>query len=204
MSGLTVLVNAPAHAAPGRPGKVSGRATPRPAATAAMMEIRDEMLTSARGHDRLVSMRERSHSGLTKELVLDLWSKTYNTEGKPDWSHILPYYDDNIHFRDSIQEIRGIEAFTAMTERLTKRSKDLKMKIVHAVMEGNLILMEWEMTIQFKKNPSSVLYGSSRLTLNEEGRIIQQRDYFDLWGDIFDNIPRFGKAYRKFMIRKFG
>lgn len=23
---------------------------------------------------------------LTKELVLDLWSKTYNTEGKPDWS----------------------------------------------------------------------------------------------------------------------
>ena len=141
---------------------------------------------------------------LTKELVLDLWTKTYNTEGKPDWSHILPYYDNNIYFRDSIQEIRGIEKFTAMTERLTKRSKELKMKIVHAVMEGNLILMEWEMTIQFKKNPSSVLYGSSRLTLNEEGKIIQQRDYYDLWGDIFDNIPRFGKAYRKFMIRKFG
>jgi limonene-1,2-epoxide hydrolase len=151
-------------------------------------------------------MRERSYSDsrLTKERVLELWTKTYNTEGKPDWSHILPYYDHNIHFRDSIQEIRGIEAFTAMTERLTKRSKELKMKIVNAVMEGSLVLMEWEMTIKFKKNPSSVLYGSSRLTLNEEGKIIQQRDYYDLWGDIFDNIPRFGKAYRKFMIRKFG
>jgi limonene-1,2-epoxide hydrolase len=146
-------------------------------------------------------MRERS---LTKELVLELWTKTYNTEGQPDWSHILPYYDSDIYFRDSIQEIRGIEEFTAMTERLAKRSKDLKMKIVNAVMEGNLVLMEWEMTIKFKKNPSSVLYGSSRLTLNEEGRIIQQRDYYDLWGDIFDNIPGFGKAYRKFMIRKFG
>ena len=31
---------------------------------------------------------------LTKDLVLELWSKTYNTEGKPDWSHILPYYDE--------------------------------------------------------------------------------------------------------------
>jgi hypothetical protein len=91
-----------------------------------------------------------------------------------------------------------------MTERLTKRSKDLKMKIVKAVMEENIIFIEWEMTIKFKKNPSSVLYGSSRLTLNEEGKIIEQRDYYDLWGDIFDNIPRFGKAYRKFMIRKFG
>ena len=141
---------------------------------------------------------------LTIELILDLWSKTYNTAGKPDWSHILPYYDENIYFRDSIQEIRGIEEFTAMTERLAKRSKDLKMRIVNAVMEGNIILMEWEMTLSFKKYPSSILYGLSRLTLNEEGKIAEQRDYYDLWGDIFDNIPRFGKAYRRFLIKKFG
>jgi limonene-1,2-epoxide hydrolase len=141
---------------------------------------------------------------LTKDLVLELWSKTYNTEGKPDWSHILPYYDDNILFRDSIQQIRGIEEFTAMTERLTKRSKDLKMKIVNTAMVENIIFLEWEMTLSFKKYPSSILYGSSRLTLNTEGKIAEQRDYYDLWGDIFDNIPRFGKAYRRFMIKKFG
>ena len=141
---------------------------------------------------------------LTTELVLDLWSKTYNTEGKPDWSHILPYYDDNIYFRDSIQAIHGIADFRAMTERLTDRSKDLKMNSVNVVINENIAFLEWEMTIKYKKNPSSVLYGSSRLTLNEEGKIIEQRDYYDLWGDIFDNIPRFGKAYRKFMIKKFG
>jgi limonene-1,2-epoxide hydrolase len=141
---------------------------------------------------------------LTKDLVKDLWSKTYNTEGKPDWSHILPYYDDNIYFRDSIQGIHGIEEFTAMTERLTKRSKDLKMNIVNAVMEENIIFIEWEMTLSFKKYPSSILYGSSRLTLSKEGKIAEQRDYYDLWGDIFDNIPRFGKAYRRFMSKKFG
>jgi limonene-1,2-epoxide hydrolase len=138
------------------------------------------------------------------ETVLQLWSKTYNTEGKPDWSHILPYYDDSICFRDSIQEIRGIAEFTAMTERLTQRSSDLKMDIINASMEGNIIFIEWEMTLSFKKYPSSILYGTSRLTLNQEGKIIEQRDYYDLWGDIFDNIPRFGKAYRKFMKRKFG
>lgn len=141
---------------------------------------------------------------LTKELVLELWSKTYNTEGQPDWSHILPYYDNDIYFRDTIQEIRGIEEFTKMTERLAQRSKDLKMKIIRAVMEENIIFLEWEMTIKFRKNPTSVLYGTSRLTLNEEGKITEQRDYYDLWGDIFDNIPRFGKAYRKFMKKKFG
>lgn len=138
------------------------------------------------------------------ETIKELWSKTYNTDGSPDWSHILPYYDNNINFKDSIQEIHGIVEFKAMTERLAKRSKNLKMNVVRALMQDCMIFIEWEMTISFKKYPSSVLYGSSRVTLNGDGKIAEQRDYYDLWGDIFDNIPRFGKAYRRFMIRKFG
>ena len=141
---------------------------------------------------------------INRDTIIDLWSKTYNTEGRPDWSHILPYYDDDIYFRDSIQEIHGINDFKAMTERLTERSKDLKMHIVSAVQQENIIFIEWEMTISYKKNPSSVLYGASRVTINEANKISEQRDYYDLWGDIFDNIPRFGKAYRKFMKKKFG
>ncbi len=141
---------------------------------------------------------------LDADSIKELWSKTYNTDGKPDWSHILPYYVEDVYFRDSIQEIHGIEDFKAMTERLTKRSKDLKMNVVKSIMSGNDIFVEWEMTISFKKRPSSIMYGSSRMTLNSEGKIMNQRDYYDLWGDIFDNIPRFGKAYRKFMIKKFG
>lgn len=58
---------------------------------------------------------------LTLEVVKELWSKTYNTNGKPDWSHILPYYDDTIYFKDTIQEIRGIAAFKEMTDRTIKR-----------------------------------------------------------------------------------
>ena len=148
--------------------------------------------------------KSSARTGLNAESIKELWTKTYNTQGKPDWSHILPFYDENIYFRDSVQELRGIEEFVAMTRRLTDRSKDLSMNIVRTAQQKNDIFIEWEMTIKFKKNPSSVIYGSSRVTLNEEGKIIEQRDYYDLWGDIFDNIPRFGKVYRRFMKRKFG
>jgi len=136
--------------------------------------------------------------------IRELWSKTYNTEGKPDWSHILPYYDENILFRDTIQEIRGLEEFKKMTERLAKRSKELKMAVLRVVMEDRTVFVEWEMTILFKKTRTSVIYGASRLSLNEGGKIIEQRDYYDLWGDIFDNIPAFRKPYRKFMRKHFG
>ncbi|MFX1327935.1 MAG: nuclear transport factor 2 family protein [Promethearchaeota archaeon] len=139
-----------------------------------------------------------------KEQFVELWTNIYNTEGKPDWSDILPYYDDKIYFRDTIQEIRGIKEFKAMTVRLAERSKDLRMNIVNILFEGNIIFFEWEMRLSFKKYPNSTLYGASRLTLNEDGKIIEQRDYYDLWGDIIDNISFLTKGYRKFMRKLFG
>ncbi|SMP53310.1 SnoaL-like domain-containing protein [Sphaerochaeta associata] len=140
----------------------------------------------------------------SKEQLKDLWTNIYNTEGKPDWSHILPYYDQAIYFCDSVQKINGIDDFKAMTERLIARSNNLKMDVKNTASNGNVLFMEWEMSLSFKKYPNSSVFGCSRVTLNDEGKIIEQRDYYDLWGDIFDNIPRFNKMYRKFMHKKFG
>jgi len=136
--------------------------------------------------------------------VRELWSRTYNTNGKPDWSHLYPYYHPEVVFEDSIQRIEGIEAFSALCERLAKRCESLQMEILSIAQESNIILMDWVMTMAFKKYPSTPLYGSTRLTLHEDGRIIHQRDYFDLWGDIFNGIPYFKKTYRKFMRKNFG
>ncbi len=136
--------------------------------------------------------------------LTDLWIRVYNETGRPDWSHLLPYYADDIHFTDSVQEIHGIQPFSEMVERLTKRSNELRMAVLHSMMQGNVIFMEWEMTILFRNTKTSVLHGASRLTLNAEGKIAEQRDYYDLWGDIFDNIPGWNKLYRKFMRKVFG
>lgn len=152
----------------------------------------------------LVEQINESLEELTVESVLRLWSKTYNKIGKPDWSHIFPYYHTDIIFQDSIQRIEGFENFTAMCNRLTKRCESLSMELSHVMKHENIISMEWTMTMQFKKTPSTPVYGCTRLTLNEEGKIIEQRDYYDLWGDIFNGIPRFKKIYRKFMFKHFG
>ncbi len=143
-------------------------------------------------------------SPLNKDSVLELWSKTYNTSGKPDWSHIFPYYHENIIFQDTIQRIEGKEAFVEMCNRLTKRCEELKMKISSIAESDNEIFMEWEMTMIFRKTPSTSLFGCTKLTLDENGMITHQRDYYDLWGDIFHNVPLMKKIYPRFMRRIFG
>jgi len=136
--------------------------------------------------------------------VKELWSKTYNTAGKPDWSHIFPYYAKDIVFQDTIQRIEGIDDFVAMCERLTRRTKQLKMELLGIAQNDNVIMFDWIMTMMFKKFPSTPLYGSTKLVLSEDGLIKEHRDYYDLWGDIFNNIPHFGKMYRRFLVKKFG
>lgn len=138
------------------------------------------------------------------DTVSELWCKTYNRQGRPDWSHIFPYYHRDIVFQDTIQRIEGKDEFIAMCKRLTKRTQQLKMEIVSIAQHDNVIMMDWVMTMIFKKYPSTPIYGATKLVLGEDGLIIEQRDYYDLWGDIFNNIPHFGKLYRRFLIRKFG
>src|SRR5512141_769291 len=116
---------------------------------------------------------------LTEERFRDLWSRTYNTEGKPDWSHIFPYYHENIVFEDCIQRIEGIEEFKAMCERLTRRCEQLSMEILSLATNPDEIFFQWKLVLMFNKYPNTPVNGCSKLTLGPDNRIIQQRDYFD-------------------------
>jgi hypothetical protein len=140
----------------------------------------------------------------TPERFRELWSQTYNTEGKPDWAHIFPFYHPNVVFEDSIQRIEGLEEFKSMCARLAKRCEQLKMEIISLAMKPGEIFFEWKMVMMFNRYPPTPVYGCSKLTLNEDNLIIHQRDYFDLWGDIFNGIPYFRKPYRRFLRRHFG
>ncbi len=141
---------------------------------------------------------------LTVERIKELWSKTYNKESKPDWSHLFPYYHDNIVFQDCIQRIEGKENFIAFCNRLTDRCEQLSMDIFTIAEAQGSFLFDWKMEMMFRKWPSTPIFGSTKLTLAEDKRIIYQRDYFDLWGDIFNGIPWLHKPYRRFMKRYFG
>ena len=51
------------------------------------------------------------------EQLKELWTDIYDPDGKPDWSGILPYYDDDILFRDAVQAT--VEAISSLGFTLT-------------------------------------------------------------------------------------
>jgi len=142
--------------------------------------------------------------GLTLEKVREIYEKTYGDEGKPDFSHIYPYYHPNMRFQDCIQVIEGKEKFMEMCDRLARRCSELYMDVHDIAQNGNVIFLQWTMTLRFMKTPRTPLNGVTKLTLDEDGLILEHRDHFDLWGDSFDAIPGVGKLYRLFMKKVMG
>ena len=141
---------------------------------------------------------------LSVDTIRELWSKTYNTDGKPDWSHIFPYYHENIVFQDSIQKICGKKEFVAMCKRLTKRCERLAMEIISVAAAPDGFFLQWKMLMVFRKSPNTPLFGCTKLIIDSEGLIVKQRDYYDLWGDISNRIPGFRRIYRKLLREFFG
>lgn len=91
-----------------------------------------------------------------------------------------------------------------MCERLTERCQSLNMDIYHITKTDNVVMMDWKMTMAFRIFPPTPMYGATRLTFDSQGLITEQRDYYDLWGDIYAGIPLISGFYRWFMRVFFG
>ena len=114
-----------------------------------------------------------------------------------DVSIVERYYHPDVHFRDAIQEVWGRDAVIEMLLRFPQRCQELRCT-VHRVLEGDgVIYVEWTTeTVIRERIPALVDEGCSRLLIDEDGLVVDHRDYFDLWGDMIDSFPVISRAYR--------
>ena len=151
----------------------------------------------------VASDAETDLPALTEEVIRDAWTRTYNIEGKPDWANIYRFYHPDIVFSDPIQHHEGMDAFKGMCEKLAQRSKQLHFDIEGLVVGERYFFMQWTMTLEFRRAPMTPMHGCSKFTLSDDGRIIGQRDYYDMWGDVFAGVPGMKKLYPAFMKKLF-
>jgi limonene-1,2-epoxide hydrolase len=114
-----------------------------------------------------------------------------------DMSIVREHYHPDVRFQDAIQVIQGKDAVIEMMLRFPKRVAELSCTVHEAAQKGDVIFVEWSMDMRARKSlPVMTNHGVSKLRLDEEGLVIEQRDYFDLWGDMIDAFPRVSKVYR--------
>ena len=60
---------------------------------------------------------------------------------------------------------------------------ELYMEVHNAGKDENVFFFEWTLYMSFMGSPITQMKGAARIVLDDDGLIIDWRDYFDLWGD---------------------
>ncbi|MCP9885517.1 nuclear transport factor 2 family protein [Synechococcus sp. ATX 2A4] len=145
-------------------------------------------------------MSEPAAPLLTPASLQALFTKPYG-QPAPSQEQWRAVYAENVHFSDPTQEASGIDAYLAAQEGLMKRCDDVMLRSEAVAISDRTAFVEWVMGLRIK-GVEFVYPGTTRLLLDEAGKIIDHRDYFDFVGPTFAPVPVIGPFVR-WMYRRF-
>ncbi len=123
-----------------------------------------------------------------------LFTKPYGAPA-PSEAQWRAAYSDNVVFEDPTQKQQGLDAYLAAQEGLLRRCDDVLLKPLAIAVDGKSAFVEWEMGLKIK-GIEFIYPGTSRLLFNDEGKIVDHRDYFDFVGPTFAPVPVVGGFVR--------
>ncbi len=104
-------------------------------------------------------------------------------------------YSEEVVFEDPTQKKKGLKAYLEAQEGLLRRCDDVLLKPLAIACDGNTAFVEWEMGLKIK-GIEFIYPGATRLLLNDDGKIVDHRDYFDFVGPTFEPVPVIGSFVR--------
>jgi len=123
-----------------------------------------------------------------------LFSKPYGAPA-PSEQQWREAYSEDVVFEDPTQKQKGLKAYLAAQEGLLHRCDDVLLKPLAIACDGQTAFVEWEMGLKIK-GIEFVYPGTTRLLLNDAGKIVDHRDYFDFVGPTFEPVPVIGGFVR--------
>jgi hypothetical protein len=114
-------------------------------------------------------------------------------------SRVHELYTPDAYFKDPFNEVRGVKhiehIFTHMYTALDKPRFIITTKIV----DGLNCFLVWDFKFYMKnynKTTEQTIRGGSHLVLNEEGKIVSHRDYWDAAEELYEKLPVVGALMR--------
>jgi limonene-1,2-epoxide hydrolase len=104
-------------------------------------------------------------------------------------------YSEDVVFEDPTQKKTGLKAYLDAQEGLLRRCDDVLLNPLAIACDGNTAFVEWEMGLKIK-GIEFMYPGATRLLLNDDGKIVDHRDYFDFVGPTFEPVPVIGSFVR--------
>ena len=101
------------------------------------------------------------------------------------------HVSDDVRFRDPFNDVRGVANLRQIFEHMFQTVGQVRFDIHHCLADGNTCLMQWTFHARLRQKPWS-FEGSSRITFDGTGKVIEHIDYWDAARDLYEHFPLIG------------
>ncbi len=108
-------------------------------------------------------------------------------------------YAAQARFKDPFNEVQGIEAIDRIFRHMYVALDEPHFVVTRAVTQGAQCFLVWDFKFRFKRFDTATLQtvrGCSHLELDEQGRILMHRDFWDAAEELYEKLPAVGALMR--------
>ena len=109
------------------------------------------------------------------------------------------FYTADARFKDPFNDVRGVPAITQIFKHMFVALHEPRFVVTQQIVDGAQAFLVWEFRFRFKRFDTvteQVIHGGSHLTLTEDGRISEHRDYWDAAEELYEKLPGLGALMR--------
>ncbi|EWS64088.1 putative ester cyclase [Hydrogenophaga sp. T4] len=109
------------------------------------------------------------------------------------------FYTADARFKDPFNDVRGVPAITQIFKHMFVALHEPRFIVTQQIVDGAQAFLVWEFRFRFKRFDTvteQVIHGGSHLTLTEDGRISEHRDYWDAAEELYEKLPGLGALMR--------
>lgn len=108
---------------------------------------------------------------------------------------IAEVYAAEASFRDPFNDVRGLPAIQAVFADMFERARDPRFRVTGTLQQGDEAFVTWDFHFGMGRR-ELVVQGCSQLHFDAQGRVDRHRDYWDVAGELYEQVPVLGALMR--------
>ena len=130
---------------------------------------------------------------------MDALTAFFQTLRREDVARLQDFYAPEAFFKDPFNEVRGVAAIERIFVHMFEALDQPHFIVTGRVAQGQECFLVWDFRFRFRRFDRSTwqtVRGTSHLRLDDAGRVVFHRDYWDAAEELYEKLPGLGALMR--------
>lgn len=133
---------------------------------------------------------------MTRAPAIDAYLRFFEALKPASLDQLATVYTEDARFADPFSDVRGLQAIRRVFEHMFENAPDAHFIIHESAWSGERWFLYWTMEFTARSGKPWSITGTSRVAINDDGRVSEHLDYWDSGQQFYARLPVLGAVIR--------